>query len=161
MRPEGKALFAGQVSLDLPGSPIGDAWRNADRLREYRGDCHIASWVTAGFDACEISLLTEPYWGLPLRSYARTRGWTDADFDAAEERLVERGLLADGQFTDAGRAAREAVEVTTDRLCRPALEALGDDLEELLALMLPWGAAVREAKGYPPSGPHDLAGLVR
>ena len=161
LRPEGKALFAGQVSLDLPGSPIGDAWRNADRLREYRGDCHIASWVTAGFDACEISLLTEPYWGLPLRSYARTRGWTDADFDAAEERLVERGLLADGQFTDAGRAAREAVEVTTDRLCRPALEALGDDLEELLALMLPWGAAVREAKGYPPSGPHDLAGLVR
>jgi hypothetical protein len=25
--------------------------------------------------------------------------------------------------------------------------------------MLPWGNAIRDAKGYPASGPHDLAGL--
>jgi hypothetical protein len=161
LRPEGKALFAGQLSLDLPGSPVGDAWRSADRLREYRGDAHIAAWVGAGFDACEIGLLTEQFWGLPARTYARTRGWTEDDFDAAEERLVGRGLLRDRQFTERGRAEREAVEVATDRLCRPAIDALGDDVEELLALMLPWGSAIRAAKGYPASGPHELAGLTR
>jgi hypothetical protein len=159
LRPEGKALFAGQMSLDLPGSPMGDAWRQADRLREYRGDVHIAAWVSAGLDACEMCLLTEPYWGLPLRTYSRTRGWTGDEFDAAEERLIRRGLLSDGGLTDEGRALREAIEVTTDRCCEPAIDALGDDLDELLSLLLPWGAAIREAKGYPASGPHDLAGL--
>lgn len=160
LRPEGKALFAGQLSLDMPGSPLGDAWRNADRLREYRGDSHIAAWVGASLDATEICLLTEPYWGLPLRTYSRTRGWSDADFNAAEERLVARGLLKEGQFTEEGRATREAVEVTTDQLCKPAIDALGDDFDELLDLMLPWGEAIRDAKGYPAGGPHDLADAV-
>lgn len=159
LRPEGKALFAGQMSLDLPGTPLGDAWRQADRLREYRGDAHIAAWVSAGVDACEMCLLTEPYWGLPLRTYSRTRGWTGDEFDAAEARLVERGLLRGGALTEDGRAAREAIEVATDRLCAPAIEAIGDDLDELLALLLGWGAAIRDAKGYPASGPHDMAGL--
>ena len=157
LRPEGKPLFAGQLSLGMPGTPLGDAWRHADRLREYRGDVHIAAWVSAGFDGCEISLLTEPYWGLPLRSYSRTRGWNAEEFDAAEERLVARGLLQDGQFTDTGRAAREAVEVATDQLCRPIIDALGDDFDEMVGLMGSWGAAIRDAKGYPAGGPHDLA----
>lgn len=158
LKPEGKALFAGQLSLDPPGSRIGDAWRNADRLREYRGDVHIAAWVTAGFDGCEISLLTEPYWGLPLRSYSRTRGWTEAEFDAAEERLKSRGYLAGGTLTDAGREARESVEVATDRMCKPIVDALAGDFDELVATLAPWGAAIREAKGYPAAGPLDLSG---
>ena len=158
-RPEGKALYSGLASLDLPGDPVGNMWRQADRLREYRGDAHIAAWTGACLDATEISLLTEPYWGFPLRTYSVTRGWTPEQFDAAEERLVARGLLKDGAFTDAGRAYREDVEVATDRMCKPLVDALGDDFEELLALMLPWGAAVRDAKGYPGGGPHDLAGL--
>jgi hypothetical protein len=158
-RPEGKALYAGLASLPMPGSPVGDMWRNADRLREYRGDAHVAAWTTAGFDATEICLLTEPYWGLPLRTYSRTRGWTDAQFDATEARLVNRGLLTDGAFTDEGRTAREAVEVTTDRMCALLVDALGTDFDELLSIMSPWGVKIREAKAYPPGGPHDLAGL--
>jgi hypothetical protein len=157
LRPEGKALFAGQLSLDLPGTPLGDAWRNADRLREFRGDAHIAAWVAADIDACEMCLLTEPFWGLKLRTYSRSRGWTDDDFDAAETRLTARGLLADGRLSADGRAEREAIEVATDRLCRPMIDALGDDFDELLALLLPWGVAIRDAKGYPAGGPHDLA----
>jgi hypothetical protein len=47
---------------------------------------------SAGFDATEIGLLTELYWGLPLRTYIRTRAWSDEDLDAAEARLVARGL---------------------------------------------------------------------
>jgi hypothetical protein len=158
LRREGRPLFAGVRSLGVPDDPLAAMWRLGDQLREYRGDCHTASWVTAGFDATEIGLMTELYWGLAPRSYSRTRAWTQAQFDAATERLQARGLLdADCGLTDAGRDAREAVEVATDEQLRPAVDALGDDVDELFAMMSPWGAAVRAAGGYLPSGPHDLA----
>ena len=57
---------------------MGDAWRLADQLREFRGDAHTAAWTTAGFDATEIGLLSELYWGLPvaLLHRGRVRGAT-------------------------------------------------------------------------------------
>jgi hypothetical protein len=159
LRPEGKPLFAGLKSLGLPGEPVADAWRLADLLREYRGDAHTAAWTSAGLDATEIGLLTELYWGLPMRSYVRTRAWSDAQLDAAERRLVARDLLADGGLTDKGRAVRESVEIATDAQCAPVADELGPGLDELVELMTPWGEAIREAGGYPPRGPHDLAPL--
>lgn len=158
LRPEGRPLYAGLASLDPPRDPVGAMWRRTDMLREYRGDSHVNAWTVAGLDACEMCLLTEPYWGLPLRSYSRTRAWSDADFDAAEERLVARGWLLDGTLTDEGRAERERIEVATDLQCRPTVDALGDDLEELVAILARWAGAIREARGYPAAGPHDLAG---
>ena len=157
LRPEGRPLFAGLLALGLPGDPLADAWRLADRLREYRGDAHTAAWTAAGYDATEIGLATELFLGLPLRSYVRTRAWTDDDLDAATDRLTARGVLADGAFTDRGRAEREAIEAATDRQCRPIVDALGDDFEELVALLLPWGAAIRDAGGYLGGGAADLA----
>jgi len=157
LRPEGKPLFAGLVAIGLPGDPLGDMWRLADRLREYRGDAHIAAWTMAGFDATEIGLLTELYWGLPMRSYVRTRAWSDADLDAGEGRLQARGLVADGMLTGEGRAAREEVEEATDRACRPIIEAIGEDFDELIGIMRPWAKAIQSAGGYPASGPHELA----
>lgn len=161
LRPEGRPLYSGLLSLGLPDDAMGRAWRLADMLREYRGDAHTASWTSAGFDATEIGLLTELFWGLPMRTYVRTRAWSDAQLDAAEARLEERGLVADGGFTPAGREAREAVELVTDRQCRPIVDALGEDADELVSLLGRWGAAVRDAAGYPASGPHDLAGRSR
>lgn len=157
LRPEGRPLYAGLLSLGLPDSPLGVAWRLGDMLREYRGDSHTAAWISAGVDATEIGLLTELYWGLPMRSYSRTRGWTVEQFDAAHERLKARGLVDDTGLTEAGRDAREAIEVTTDAQLAPALAALGDDLDELVELLGPWGATVREGAGYLAAGPHDLA----
>ncbi len=161
LRPEGRPLYAGLLALGLPGDPLGDMWRLGDRLREYRGDTHIAAWTSAGFDGTEIGLLTELYWGLPLRSYIRSRAWSDSDLDGAEERLRSRGLLADGALTDAGRAVREEVELATDRVCQPIVENLGQDLDELVEILRPWGRAVQEAGGYPGHGPHDLAQVSR
>ena len=157
LRPEGKPLFAGLVGQGLPGSKLGDAWRLADQLREFRGDVHINAWATAGFDATEIGLLTELYWGLPTRTYVRTRAWSDSDLDAAEERLHARGLMADGQLTDKGRAEREAVESATDAACGPIVANLGDDVDELVGILQGWSRAVQAAGGYPSSGPLDLA----
>jgi hypothetical protein len=87
-------------------------------------------------NATEIGLLTELSSGLPLRTYIRTGAWSDADLDAAEARLVGRGLVDGGAFTDQGPAEREAVEV---------------------GMLEPWGQAIRDGRGYPASGPHDLA----
>jgi hypothetical protein len=157
LRPEGKPLFAGLQSLGLPGDPMGDVWRLADPVREYRGDAHTAAWTSVGLDATEIGLLTELYWGLPMRTYVRTRGWSAAQLDAAQGRLAERGLVADGTLTEVGRALRESVEVATDAQCEPMLDALGRTLDELIGLLTPWGHALRGACGYPPQGPHDLA----
>ena len=160
LRPEGRPLYAGLVALGGPDSPMGAAWRLADRLREYRGDAHTAAWTTAGFDATEIGMLSELFWGLPTRSYVRTRAWSDDDLDAAEARLAGRGLVADGALTEAGRADREAVEEATDRQCQPILDALGDDIDELTERLLPWGAEIRAQGGYLAAGPHDLVRAV-
>jgi hypothetical protein len=157
LRPEGRPLFSGLRSLGLPGDPVGDMWRLADMLREFRGDAHTAAWTSAGLDATEIGLLTELYWGLPMRSYVRTRAWSDAQLDEAEARLVARGLVAGGALTEAGRTLREGIEEATDAQCRPMVDALADRTDALIALLGPWGQAIRAAGGYPAQGPHDLA----
>jgi hypothetical protein len=151
LEPWGRALFAGTMSQPLPGTPMGDLFRLGDRLREFRGDSHIAAWVAAGLDATEIGLLTEPYWGMPARTYIRTRAWSDAQLDAAEARLTAAGHLADGVLTDSGRGFRESIELATDAQMAPAVTALGDDLPELAALLGPWARSVMDAGGYPPS----------
>ena len=161
LRPEGRALYAGLLALELPREPVGAAWRLADRLREYRGDAHIAAWLDGGYDATEIGLLTELYWGLPMRTYVRTRAWSDEQLDEAETRLIERGLVVDGAMTEAGRRSREEVEVATDRQCQPIVDGLGDGLEELIGILMPWDDEIRAAGGYPPAGPHTLAGRRR
>ena len=148
LRPEGKPLFAGVLAQGLPGDPLGDFWRRGDQLREFRGDAHTAAWTSAGFDATEIGLMTELFIGVPPRSYIRSRAWSDAQLDAADARLEARGLFKEGQFTEEGRAAREDVERATDRQLRPTIEALGDDFDELVGIIEPWSASVREAGGY-------------
>lgn len=148
LRPEGKPLYAGVLSLGYPGETLADLWHAGDLLREFRGDAHIAAWTGAGFDATEIGLLTELFWGIPMRSYTRSRAWSDAQLEAAEARLVARGLVAESAFTEKGHAGREAIEQSTDRQMRPAIEALGEDLEELCTLLERWGEAIRDAGGY-------------
>ncbi|MEJ7585522.1 MAG: hypothetical protein WKF43_15915, partial [Acidimicrobiales bacterium] len=155
LRPEGRPLYAGLLSLEPADDPMGRLFTTGDLLREFRGDSHTAAWITAGFDATEIGLLTELYLGLGLRTYIRTRAWSDAELDAALERLADRGLVVDDAFTEAGRHAREAVERATDAQLRPAIESLGDDADELFTILEPWGAAIRAAGGYL-AGPGQL-----
>ena len=165
----GRPIYSGLRSLGFPGDRLGDMWRAADLLREHRGDSHVISWAVGGAEAVEILLLTEQWWGLPARAYTPSRGWTDADMDAGFERLTGRGLMTAGeQLTDAGRAFREEVEVRTDELERPVLDALGDDLDELLEHLDPWSEAIIAARSYPKriagvynvgGGPHFGSGL--
>jgi hypothetical protein len=73
------------------------------------------------------------------------------------------------QLTDAGRAFREEIEVRTDELERPVLDALGDDLDELLDHLDAWSEAIIAAGSYPKriagvynigGGPHFGSGLT-
>ena len=152
----GRPLFAGLRShWDDPADPWTRLFHLGDMLRECRGDAHVCAWTAAGVDAVEIGLLTEAYMGLPSRSYIRTRGWNDAELDAAAARLNERGWLAGDVFTEVGRHEREVIEVTTDVQMADAVRALGDDIDEVVAALEPWGVAMRDAGGYV-GGPIDL-----
>lgn len=159
LRPEGRPLYSGLRSQADPPHPLGRAWRLGDLLREYRGDSHTAAWVSAGLDAVEIGLLTELWLGLPMRSYIRTRAWSDAELDEGVERLAARGWL-DGDragFSEAGEQARAAVEDATDAQMAPTVRALGDDLDELVDALLGWSDQIRAGGGYLGGGAGDLA----
>lgn len=157
----GRPLAAGIASIEVPSEPLAAVWHVGDFLREYRGDSHNAAWMAAGLGATDIGILTELYWGMPSRSYSRTRGWSADEFDQSERRLVDLGYL-DGQGVETrlsrqGRDVRERLELMTDDQMRPALDALEGDMDELFGILEPWGASVRAAAGYLRSGPHDLA----
>ena len=157
LRPEGRPLFAGLSSRPMPPTTLGEVWRLGDLLREYRGDSHTAAWISAGLTATEIGLLSELYWGLPMRSYSRTRAWSEEHFGAAETSLRSAGLLEGDGLSMAGRTIREQIEVATDLQMVPVLTALGDEVDELIHLLQPWGKLIRDGHGYPAAGPHDLA----
>ena len=155
----GRPIFGGLRSQGFPGHPLGDLWRAADLLREHRGDSHVIAWAVGGADAVEILLLTEAWWGLPARSFVPSRGWTKDDIDAGFERLKRRDLMTDDEkITDAGRAFREQIEVRTDDLEKPVLEAIGDDLDEVLGHLDVWSDAITKAGLVPPNGAPASAG---
>lgn len=148
LRVHGRPLFAGNVSAPLPDDPLERLWRILDGVREYRGDSHIVTWASEGLDGCEIGMLSDLYWRTPLRGHTGGRGWTADEMDAALERLRSRGLLDGDELTDAGRSFREGIETRTDRHMAPAVEAIGDDLPALVAILTPWSDAIRAAGGY-------------
>lgn len=146
---EGRALFSGLLSLGYPDDPVGAFWRAADLVREHRGDSHIAAWIGADLDACEIGVLTDPWRGMPLKSWVRSRGWTDDELDAACDRLRSRGLLTGDELTTAGRDLREGIDDETDRMERRLVAALGSDADRLFDLLDPWCDTIVADRGYP------------
>jgi hypothetical protein len=51
-------------------------------------------------------------------------------------------------LTAAGFELRSRIEIATDAQVGPAVAALGDDLDELVGILGPWGDQVRAAGGY-------------
>ena len=114
-----------------------------------RGDSHIAAWIDADLSACEIGVLTDPWRGQPLKSWVRSRGWTEDELDAACDYLRSRGLLDGDALTAAGWELREDIESATDHMERRVVHALGDDADQLFALLDPWCDQIVAAGGYP------------
>ena len=147
--PEGRALSSGLRSLGYPGSAMGDFWRAGDIVREHRGDCHIAAWIGEDLDAIEIGLLTDPWRGQPLRSWVRSRGWTDEELEAGCDRLRSRGLLDGDELTEAGRDLRESIESHTDAMHRRVVDSLGDDADRFFTVLDRWAQQMVDARSYP------------
>ena len=73
-----------------------------------------------------------------------------ADLDAGIARLRDRGLFEGDPpvLSNGGRELRESIEVATDRQQVPILRAIGDDYDELLAILEPWAGLVVAGGGF-------------
>jgi hypothetical protein len=143
----GHVVFAGLRAQTWPGDPLGDLWRACDMVRERRGDSHVNAWNAAGVDAVEIIVLSESWRQLPFGTVTVSQmGWSNDDAVAARDRLIARELIdQDGALTSEGKAVRDGIEFATDLQEAPLVEAIGADLEELLALLEPWARALLAA----------------
>ena len=136
---DGHPLAAAHRTRGWSGDPLVDVWRACERIRERRHESHRNAWTAAGLDACEICVLTD-LWRGPLISSVSS-SWASPQQDDARERLRARGLVAGDEITQAGRALRDEIELATDRQETDVVAALGDDANELLALLTPWSTA--------------------
>jgi Helix-turn-helix family len=151
----GRPLYAGNAGLPWPADPVPRLWHATTLLREHRGDGHVAALLTAGLDPSEAHVTQVAATGVTVDTIQPYRGWTDEDWDAATRRLVARGWMTDdGQLSADGRAGRDAVEKTTDRLAAAPVERLGPDrLARLFALLEPIVTALVEAGELPYPNP--------
>lgn len=122
-----RPLYAAHADLPVPEAPHLAYWHAATLLREHRGDGHLMTLVRAGLDPVEaLASHTASGKGMSPKWILRTRGWSAEEWEAARERLRERGLLAaDGELTQAGTDLRKALEDETDRLDQAPYEHLG------------------------------------
>jgi helix-turn-helix protein len=146
----GRPLHAGLLALPWPDEPLGRLWHAATILREHRGDSHLATSVAHGLTGLEANLLTELWVGWAPHAYAGSRAWSPEAMDAATAVLTTRGLIADGALTAEGRALREGIEETTDRLVQPVVDAIGDDLPGVLKFLDGWSQQIVERGWFPP-----------
>lgn len=143
---EGRALFAGHVSLPWPDDDHLVLWHAQTLLREYRGDGHIAALVSAGLSGLEAAITHVATGDVPGAVLASTRAWPADEWDAAVDDLRARGVLEPGTdlvLTDAGRAQRQWIEDATDAAAVAAYEPLGEDgCARLRTLARPWSRAI-------------------
>ncbi|MEU0632109.1 hypothetical protein [Streptomyces sp. NPDC005989] len=139
-----RPLAAANAALPWPQEPHLALWQAATVLREHRGDGHLVALVEAGLDPVE-SLVSFAAVGAARPEVFASRGWSDAEWRAARQRLVERGLLdGGGVATEAGRALRAEVERRTDEAAADPWRVLGEaERERLVELLGPlWVAAI-------------------
>jgi len=124
-RPLAAAWAAVAATDDAPAHV--SLWLALTVLREHRGDGHVAALVVEGLDGCEANVALSATGAVSREGQCVARGWTDADWDAATDRLVDRGWLSpDGsQLSPTGVDGRRRIEESTDRLALAPWTALG------------------------------------
>ena len=150
--PEARPLYAAHADLPWPEEPVLRLWHAATLLREHRGDGHVIALVRAGLSGVE-ALVTHTLTGRGFTRHAAqaTRGWSDDEWAATLDGLESRGLVADGDLTEAGVACRTALEQETDALSAAPFEHLGTERTERVAeLAGEFTGRLVAAGAYPP-----------
>jgi hypothetical protein len=149
---DGRVLAAAWSAVPWPDDPPLALWLAATRIREVRGDGHVACLVAAGLDGIESHLTLAGDRPKLRERLGPLRGWSDPEWDAAARRLVARGLLTeDGALTAAGTAVRDDLEQRTDALVVAPWVALGADAtEQLRQALSPIVRRIAEAGIVPP-----------
>jgi len=150
LTPAGRPLYAAHAALPWPEDPLLALWHGATLLREHRGDGHVAALLLVGLDPVE-ALVTGGLSTGTTDFLKATRGWTEQEWSAGEDRLRARGLLDEaGGLTPAGVALRAEVESRTDRAALEGWRHLGvEGAERLLGLVQPLGRRVHDADLFP------------
>ncbi|WP_069768007.1 hypothetical protein [Streptomyces sp. LUP30] len=147
-----RPLYSAHADLPVPDEPHLAYWHAATLLREHRGDGHLAVLTSAGLDGLEAMVThTSTGRGMAPKWVLATRGWTEDDWNAAADRLRERGLLdGDGELTERGVGLREDVEQETDRLDLAPYEHLGaEGVARLTALASTFARLAAAADAFP------------
>jgi hypothetical protein len=140
----GRPLGAAHAALPVPDEDHLRLWWAVTALREHRGDGHLAALGDAERDGLEALIVHAATGDVPADVLKATRAWSDDEWAAGVDGLVDRGLLqADGTFTDAGTTLRQQIEDRTDRLAAAPWAQLTDaEAEELRSLVRPWSKAL-------------------
>jgi hypothetical protein len=138
LRGDGRPLYASHAALSHPSPPHLSLWHSCTLLREHRFEGHVAALTAHGIDGIEALVIHEAAGrGIGAVAMRGFRGWSDTDWDGAEQRLRDRGILdADGQLTAAGTATYDAVEDLTDRLAAAPWEHMDEPARVRLFTLL-------------------------
>ena len=133
----GRPMAAANSAVPVPAEPHLALWQSLTTLREHRGDGHDAALLQREVDGVSAHVLAAAAGRTPREWLQRARGWDDAAWDEAVERLTARGWLDESGLSAEGLAMVAAIEADTDRLALAPWRALGDvgcdQLGELLA----------------------------
>ncbi|MER7581508.1 hypothetical protein [Kitasatospora sp. NPDC097691] len=152
----GRVLAAANAALPRPTGLYERLWQAATVMREHRGDGHVAALVAAGLDGCE-AVVVRCAMDMRREMLQPLRGWTDAEWEAAAGRLVERGwLTAEGSVTELGRIRHQALEAATDLAATRVWDGYPRaELDRLAAALKPISALCRSQLPVNPAGLPD------
>jgi hypothetical protein len=148
----GRSLYAGHAALRWPEDPLLALWHAATLLREYRGDGHVAALVLAGLSPVE-ALASDGIASGTLEFQRSMRGWTDEEWQAGVQSLIERDLAVSGtELTEGGEALRAQLDKSTDAASEDGWAHLGEEGTARLAeLVRPLARTIAASGLYPDS----------
>ncbi|MGW3771655.1 SCO6745 family protein [Actinomadura verrucosospora] len=122
----GRPLFAANRDLPVPEDPVEALWQATTSLREHRGDGHVALLTAEGLSGLEANVLASALGVVPAERFHESRGWSPEEWAEATEALTQRGLVAETETTEDGRALKARIEQRTDELAATPYAVLSD-----------------------------------
>jgi hypothetical protein len=147
----GRPLGAANAALTPPPAAHLSLWQSLTTMREHRGDGHVVALVEAGITPCDALVLQTATGRSDPAALRANRGWTEEEWTATVEALQAKGWIdASGAVTEAGRAARDRLEDTTNRLAAPIVAGIGsEEAGELVGLLRPLAEVVMASDTVP------------